>query len=99
MQPSNKFLGAHLAHKDMKKRTNLFKATNGKTIENRIKSTVSEGDVTLQKGNLATHNPKVVGSNPASASLKSPEITRFRGFSISWIYTSKVFLFKICSRT
>jgi len=37
-------------------------------------------------------------STLTSASLKSPEITRFRGFSISWVYVSKLFLFKICSR-
>ena len=29
---------------------------------------------------LAAHNPEVVGSSPASATIKSPEILRFQDF-------------------
>ena len=71
-----KFFGAHLAHKNTKKRTNIFKVTKDATIKNRIKPTISESGANLQMGNLATHNPKVVGSNPASA-RKTPKVYAF----------------------
>ena len=40
------------------------------------KSTVQQGFLAL----TAAHNPEVVGSSPASATIKSPEIVRFQDF-------------------
>ena len=31
----------------------------------------------------AAHNPEVVGSSPASATIKSPEVVRFQDFSFT----------------
>ena len=42
-----------------------------------------EPESTAQQGILAltaAHNPEVVGSSPASATIKSPEIARFQDF-------------------
>jgi len=62
--------GAHLAHKDIKKRTKPLKCIIVillKYVD--ISRFIASNYIQLNK-KTATHNPKVVGSNPASATNK-----------------------------
>ena len=58
--------------------------------EKRQKTLETQGKI----GFLAAHNPEVVGSSPASATIKSPEILRFQDFFL--LFRGKKLEVKFC---